>query len=38
MYGVYTVILGREITKYTVIYTVYIYGAGQSYTYLGSAA
>jgi hypothetical protein len=28
MYG----ISGREITKYTVIYTVYIYGSGQPFT------
>ena len=28
MYGIF----GREITKYTVIYGVYIYGSGQPYT------
>ena len=27
-------IFGREITKYTVIYGVHIYGSGQPYTYL----
>ena len=33
IYGVSTVFSGREITKYTVIYGVYIYGSGQPYLF-----
>ena len=34
IYGAFTVLFGKESTKYTVIYGVYIYSFGQPYCYL----